>query len=265
MDREFMPHFELQVWTRLQGWQRNVRCSVMPERQQPAQHCVDVGSRNEERRMKVPDTINGFEVHKPLDALLEEPDPYFAPPPRLVATDIMNDPILNALADNFQGIRDAEQLRVNQQQLNLAVSQAAVNQGISQETLEKLLSRVSEQHGERFAQRLLDRLVVSGGPPPGPPPSGGVAVSRETQSTPETRSTGAGPGGGSRRSVPEWPPPPDLQAWSGPHASVPQPAEPSFLRGGGQRADASDPCRKRSAASARPAKWTSAKGGTSSA
>ena len=83
----------------------------------------------------------------------------------------MNDPILNALADNFQGIRDAEQLRVNQQQLNLAVSQAAVNH--SQETLEKLLSRVSEQHGERFAQRLLDRLVVSGGPPPGPPPSGG--------------------------------------------------------------------------------------------
>ena len=136
--------------------------------------------------MKVPDTINGFEAHKALDALLEEPDPYFAPPPRLVATDIMNDPILNAL-----GIRDAEQLRVNQQQLNLAVSQAAVNQGISQETLEKLLSRVSEQHGEMFAQRLLDRLVVSGGPPPGPPPSGGVAVSRETR--PEMRSTGAGP------------------------------------------------------------------------
>ena len=141
--------------------------------------------------MKVPDTIHGFEVHKPLDALLEEQDPYFAPPPRLVATDIINDPILNALADNFQGIRDAEQLRVNQQQLNVAVSQAAVNQGISQETLEKLLSRVSEQHGENFAQRLLDRLVVSGGPPPGPPPSGGVA--QETQSTPETRSTGAGP------------------------------------------------------------------------
>ena len=45
--------------------------------------------------MKVPDAINGFEVHKPLDALLEEPYPYFAPPPRLVATDIMNDPILN--------------------------------------------------------------------------------------------------------------------------------------------------------------------------
>ena len=85
--------------------------------------------------MKVPDTINGFEVHKPLDALQEEPDPYFASPPRLVATDIMSDPILNALADNFQGIRDAEQLRVNQQQLNLAVSPAAVNQGISQETL----------------------------------------------------------------------------------------------------------------------------------
>ena len=124
----------------------------MLEWRQPAQHCVDVASRNKKESMKVPDTINGFEVHKPLDALLEEPDPYFAPPPRLVATDIMNDPILNALADNFQGIRDAEQLRMNQQQLNLAVSQAAVNQGISQETLEKLLSRVSEQHGERFAQ-----------------------------------------------------------------------------------------------------------------
>ena len=95
--------------------------------------------------MKVPDTINGFEVHKPLDELLEEPDPHFAPSPRLVATDIMNDPILNVLVDNFQGIRDAEQLRVNQQQLNLAASQAAVNQGISPETLEKLLSRVNKR------------------------------------------------------------------------------------------------------------------------
>ena len=125
----------------------------MLEWRQPAQHCVDVGSRNKKGRMKVPDTINGFEVHKPFDALLEEPDPYFAPPPRLVATDIMNDPPLNALVDNFQGIQDAEQVRVNHQQFSLAASQAAVNQGISQETLEKLLSRVSEQHGEKFAQR----------------------------------------------------------------------------------------------------------------
>ena len=54
------------------------------------------------RRLTAPDAINGFEVHKPLDALLEEPDPYFAPPPRLVATDIINGPILNALADNFR-------------------------------------------------------------------------------------------------------------------------------------------------------------------
>ena len=37
---------ELQVWTRLQGWRRNVQCSVMPERHQPAQHCLDVGSRS---------------------------------------------------------------------------------------------------------------------------------------------------------------------------------------------------------------------------
>ena len=177
--------------------------------------------------MKVPDTINGFEVHKPLDALLEEPDPYFAPPPRLVATDIMNDPILNALTDNFQGIRDAEQLRVNQQQLNLAVSQVAVNQGISQETLEKLLSRVSEQHGERFAQRLHDRLVVSGGPPPDPPPSGSVAVSRDSQSTPETRSTGAGPD----EEVGDAPPPPPPGAGRTP---LVEPAELSFRRGGGR-------------------------------
>ena len=84
--------------------------------------------------MKAPDTIIGYEVHKPLDALLEEPDPYFAPPTRLVATDIMNDPILNAVAVIFHGIPDAEQLRVNQQQLNLAVSWAAVHRGISRET-----------------------------------------------------------------------------------------------------------------------------------
>ena len=204
--------------------------------------------------MKVPDTINGFEVHKPLDALLEEPDPYFAPPPRLVATDIMNDPILNALADNFQGIRDAEQLRVNQQQLNLAVSQAAVNQGISQETLEKLLSRVSEQHGERFAQRLLDRLVVSGGPPPGPPPSGGVAVSRETQSTPETRSTDPDEEFGASGA----PPPPPPRAGRTPLA---EPAVSWWW----QRADASDSCRKWPASSTRSTQWTSAEGGTTSA
>ena len=74
-ERWVETHSELQVWTRLQEWRRNVRCSVMPERHQPAQHCVGVGSRNKKERMQVPDTINGFEVHKPLDALLEEPDP----------------------------------------------------------------------------------------------------------------------------------------------------------------------------------------------
>jgi hypothetical protein len=116
----------------------------------------------------------------------------------------------------------------------VAVSQAAVNQGISQETLEKLLSRVSEQHGENFAQRLLDRLVVSGGPPPGPPPSGGVA--RETQSTPETRSTGAGPDE-ARGPCRKWPASSSRPAKRAvPSGRVPQaaPPVPSFLRGGGR-------------------------------
>ena len=45
-ERWVETHSELQVWTRLQGWRRNVQRSVMPERHQPAQHCVDVGSRN---------------------------------------------------------------------------------------------------------------------------------------------------------------------------------------------------------------------------
>ena len=58
--------------------------------------------------MKLPDKIDGFEVHPPLDAILEEKQPPLQLPPQAVYTELLKDPILNALADNLQGIRDAE-------------------------------------------------------------------------------------------------------------------------------------------------------------
>jgi hypothetical protein len=117
--------------------------------------------------MKIPDKIDGFEVHPPLDAILEEKQPPLQLPPQAVYTELLKDPILNALADNLQGIRDAEQLRANQATLTVAVQQAASNQGISQDQLEQILRRVSDHHGEDLAQRLLARL----GPGPPPPPA----------------------------------------------------------------------------------------------
>jgi len=96
--------------------------------------------------MKLPDKIDGFEVHPPLDTILEEKQPPLQLPPQSVYTELLKDPILNALADNLQGIRDAEQLRANQATLTVAVQQAASNQGISQDQLEQILRRVSEHH-----------------------------------------------------------------------------------------------------------------------
>ena len=107
----------------------------------------------------------------PLDAILEEKQPGLQLPPYTVATELLRDPILNALADNLQGIRNAEQLRTNQATLTIAVQQAAASQGISQDQLEQILRRVSEHHGEGLAQQLLARL----GPGPPPPPAGAAA------------------------------------------------------------------------------------------
>ena len=119
----------------------------------------------------IPDKIDGLEVHKPLDAILEEKQPGLQLPPYTVATELLRDPILNALADNLQGIRNAEQLRTNQATLTIAVQQAAASQGISQDQLEQILRRVSEHHGEGLAQQLLARL----GPGPPLPPAGAAA------------------------------------------------------------------------------------------
>ena len=114
-----------------------------------------------------------FEVHKPLDAILEEKVPNFKAPPEHKAMALMRDPILQALAANFSEIRDAEALRVNQLKLDIAVSEAARTQGISAETLSQILERVSDR-SETTARRLLEALQTSGGPPP-PPPPGGVS------------------------------------------------------------------------------------------
>ena len=99
-----------------------------------------------------------MEVHKPLDAILEEKQPGLQLPPHAVATELLRDPILNALAENLQGIRDAEKLRTNQATLTIAAQQAAANQGISQDQLEQILRRLSDHHGEGLAQQLLARL-----------------------------------------------------------------------------------------------------------
>ena len=84
----------------------------------------------------IPDKLDGLEVHKPLDAILDEKQPSLQLPPQAIATELLRDTILNALAENLQGIRNAEQLRANQTTLTIAVQQAAASQGISQDALE---------------------------------------------------------------------------------------------------------------------------------
>ena len=107
------------------------------------------------REMKDAVRVDGapFEVHKPLDAILEEKVPNSKAPPEHAAISLMRDPI-QALAATFSEIRDAEALRVNQLKLDIAVSEAARTQGTSAETLSQILERVSER-SETTAQRLL--------------------------------------------------------------------------------------------------------------
>ena len=45
--------------------------------------------------MKIPDKIDGFEVHPPLDAILEEKQPPLQLPPQSVYTELLKDPILD--------------------------------------------------------------------------------------------------------------------------------------------------------------------------
>ena len=101
---------------------------------------------------------------------------------------MLRDPILNALAENLQGIRDADQLRTNQVTLTIAVQQAAANQGISQDQLEQILRRVSDHHGEGLAQQLLARL----GPGPPPPPGAAERASFGTATDPMIQDAAVG-------------------------------------------------------------------------
>ena len=46
--------------------------------------------------MKIPETIDGFEVHPQLDDIVDKQKPLELPPPA-VYTELLKDPILNAL------------------------------------------------------------------------------------------------------------------------------------------------------------------------
>ena len=124
--------------------------------------------------------------------MVRTPDATIKLPPEDFVSEILDDPIFQALGTLWNKIETTQELAVKHQENQLAFMQGAANVGVPIDVMRKLMERMADQHGEAVASRLLLRLRGGGGlestvsASPGPPPApgaGGVAMT----------STAAGP------------------------------------------------------------------------
>ena len=116
--------------------------------------------------------------------MVRTPDATIKPPPEDFVSDILDDPIFQALGSMWNRIETSQELAVKHQENQVAFMQGAANVGVPIDVMRKLMERMADQHGEAVASRLLLRLRGGGlestvtsspGPPPAPG-AGGVAV-----------------------------------------------------------------------------------------
>ena len=128
--------------------------------------------------------------------MVRTPDATIEPPPEDFVSEILGDPIFQALGSMWNRIEASQELAVKHQENQVAFMQGAANVGVPIDVMRKLMERVADQHGEAIASHLLLKLrgglesTVSSSPGPPPAPgAGGVAVS---VARPSVASTGVG-------------------------------------------------------------------------
>ena len=139
--------------------------------------------------------------------MVRTPDATIKPPPEDFVSEILDDPIFQALGSMWNRIETSQELAVKHQENQVAFMQGAANVGVPIDVMRKLMERVADQHGEAIASRLLLKLrggldatasSPSGGPPPAAPGAGGVAVASTGvgPDAPAMATTGSGSDGG---------------------------------------------------------------------
>jgi len=150
--------------------------------------------------------LGPFSIVPQFDDMLGELGGYVKMPPENQVSEILGDPIFQALGNMWNRIESSEELVVKHQANEVAYMQGAANVGIPIDVMRKLVARVADQHGAALAASMVQRLrqrdltaVVPGAPPPPSPGAGGATVGAATASRAvgaDTASTGVSAGAG---------------------------------------------------------------------
>ena len=73
-------------------------------------------------------------------------------------SEILDDPIFQALGSMWNRIETSQELAVKHQENQVAFMQGAANVGVPIDVMRKLMERVADQHGEAIASSLLLKL-----------------------------------------------------------------------------------------------------------
>ena len=127
--------------------------------------------------------LGPFSIVPQFDDMLGELGGYVKMPPENHVTEILGDPIFQALGNMWNRIESSEELAVKHQANEVALMQGAANVGAPIDVMRKLIERVADQHGAALASSLVQSLrqrdvaaVALGAPPPPAPGAGGVTV-----------------------------------------------------------------------------------------
>ena len=114
-------------------------------------------------------------------------------PPLRKYSELMDNPLYQSLFNSFRNIETAQELVAQKQLLNVTITQAAANMGMSADMIKELISATADRYGDAMASRLFLHMrgmhtaaSSGGGGPPPAPGAGGVAAA----------SSASGPAGG---------------------------------------------------------------------
>jgi hypothetical protein len=131
--------------------------------------------------------LGPFSIVPQFEDMLDELGGYVKMPPENYVSDVLDDPIFQALGNMWNRIETSEELVVKHQANQVAFMQGASNLGVPADVMRKLMERVVDQHGAAVASDLMKRLregpvTTTPGAPPPPPGAGGVSVGTATDS-----------------------------------------------------------------------------------
>ena len=155
----------------------------------------------------------GLAVVPTFEDMLGNPPAVQKPLPALKYIDIMENPLYQSLFNSFRTIETSQELIAQKQLLNVTITTAAANMGMSADMVKELISTTADRYGDAMANRLFLHMrglhtaaASSGGGPPPAPGAGGVAAGATVGGAGGMASAPVGgPGGPPRDGNPEEP------------------------------------------------------------